>query len=190
MSNNTARLARQWAERAKNSKYFDEYADDAAAAVEHVLATTPPPTMADIGWNDAEHYLAGAVDADGHEVVMLDKLHGNIRVCDVDQMGPGRPVLESPKTITPNGKRYELREVGATVSSNENVGPDQPEHPATLFTQKDYEDAPVGTIVAQVDGHPWMKAHPIRWESGVKTLPNRDISVIGPHQVLRWGWGK
>lgn len=180
MSNNTARLARQWAERAKNSKYFDEYADDAAAAVEHVLATTPPPTMADIGWNDAEHYLAGAVDADGHEVVMLDKLHGNIRVCDVDQMGPGRPVLESPKTITPNGKRYELREVGA---------PEEPAHPATLETLEDFQNAPDGTVISYAGEMPLTLVGGIWRREGFATQTHEEMAG-DKCPVLRWGWGE
>ena len=175
------KLARQWAERIKAAP-DETYVDDVVAAAEHILATTTPLTMADVGWDHDKYACTGATLDYGHgptDVIILDKDGDDfIGYITTDERTYGDAY---PQFLTPNGKRYELREVGE---------PEQPEHPATLVTQKDYEDAPVGTIVAKVDGHPWMKAHPIRWESGVKTLPNRDISVIGPHQVLREGWGK
>lgn len=167
----TEQLARQLAE---HVKALEVSSPEMTATAERILATTTPPTMADVEWDTKEHHLAGATTPMSRDVVMLWGDEDN----DCIFTEEGR-ILR--KALTPNGKRYELREVGA---------PEQPAHPATLETQADYENAPVGTIVAKVDGHPWMKAHPIRWESGVKTLPDRDISVIGPHQVLRWRWGK
>ncbi|AIL96406.1 hypothetical protein [Corynebacterium ureicelerivorans] len=176
MSNETARLAREWAE----SRNPNSLTGAAKAAREHIMATTDPLTMADVEWNDEKHYLAGAVDADGHEVVMLDKLHGNIRVCDVDQMGLGRPVLESPKTITPNGKRYELREVGA---------PEEPTHPETLVTEQDYANAPAGTVVAESHYFAWQKNQFGAWRKVKTRLTDREMAGT-ERQVLRWGWGK
>ena len=173
MSNETARLAREWAE----SRNPNSLTGAAKAAREHIMATTDPLTMADVEWNDEKHYLAGAVDADGHEVVMLDKLHGNIRVCDVDQMGLGRPVLESPKTITPNGKRYELREIGAQ---------EEPARPATLVTEQDYENAPVGTVVAEPGRPALTKTHGGEWHRYGGWFTSDEMAGT-ERQVLRWG---
>lgn len=170
----TARLARQWAERAKNSKYFDEYADDAAAAVELVLNVTTPLTMADVVWDVEKHYLAGATLPNGHEVVMMWP----------DTYGTGHIIAkegEWPRDqLTPNGKRYELREVGA---------PEQPEHPATLVTEQDYENAPVGTIVAEPGSSPLIKGHDGSWYRG-GDWRNNTVMADAKRDVLRWGWSK
>ena len=96
-----------------------------------------PPTMDNVQWSDEEHYLAGAEDYDGDEVIMLGEINGNIQVCDVDQVSVA-PVLEHPKNLTPNGKRYALVEID---SQGEGA------HPTTLVTLGDYENAPIGTIV-------------------------------------------
>lgn len=174
-----AKLARKWAADCQGEGKLPAYGIAAQAAAEYILATTAESTMAGTAWVKETHYLAGAVTKNGTELIMLDMDDDLILVVNPDTADLTN---FDGYELTPNGKHYELREVTDK--------PDEPTHPATLATQKDYEDAPVGTIVAKVDGHPWMKAHPIRWESGVKTLPNRDISVIGPHQVLRKGWGK
>lgn len=148
MSDDTQRLARAWAERIKAAP-DETYVDDVVAAAEHILATTTPPTMADVEWDDEKHHLAGAIDAEGTEVVMIGTFSGTIRVCDVDEMNETfAPWLENPGTLTPNGKRYELREVGA---------PEQPEHPETLVTEQDYENAPAGTVVATPHGSAWTQ---------------------------------
>lgn len=171
----TERLAREWAQTTQPK-------GDAKtrAAIEHIMATTTPQTMADVEWEDEKHYLAGAVDADGHEVAMLAKLDKNIRVCYIDQMGLAYPMFESPKTLTPNGKRYELREVGA---------PEEPEHPATLETQADYENAPEGTVVAEPRWQAWQKRATGKW---VYAESKRDSGSIAgtERRVLRWGWGE
>lgn len=59
MNNNTKRLAREWAERIKAAPE-GTYTPRAIAAAEHILATTTPPTMAEVEWNNEEHHLAGA----------------------------------------------------------------------------------------------------------------------------------
>lgn len=182
MSKELEASARRWAWEYMlcNAELPEHAQDDEYRAAQHILATTTPPTMADVEWNDEKHYLAGAVDADGHEVVMLDKLHGNIRVCDVDQMGLGRPVLESPKTITPNGKRYELREVGA---------PEQPAHPATLETVEDYVNAPHGTIVAGPGVSAWTKGSDGGWWQGRSWFTSSGMAGT-KRDMLRRGWRK
>lgn len=135
MSNNTARLAREWAQfELGNAGVFSD--KGRIAAIEHILATTTPLTMADVEWDDEKHHLAGATApfASGtKEVVMLTERDDD--TIDFALMD-GRFGSVRKTHVTPNGKKYELREVT-----------DEPTHPATLTTLEDYEDAPVGTIV-------------------------------------------
>lgn len=111
------KLARQWAERKKalakrhmeDAGYFPR--EDTLAAIEHVLATTTPLTMADVVWDWEKHYLAGATNEIGDvECVMIAPMDGMIVNAE---FGDGRLVRTSPGALTPNGRRYELREVGA-----------------------------------------------------------------------------
>lgn len=174
------KLARQWAERIKAAP-DETYVDDVVAAAEHILATTTPPTMADVEWNDEKHHLGGAIDAEGTEVVMIGTFSGTIRVWDVDEVNERfAPVLENPGTLTPNGKRYELREIGA---------PEQPTHPETLVTEQDYANAPAGTVVAESHYFAWQKNQFGAWRKVKTRLTDREMAGT-ERQVLRWGWGK
>lgn len=181
------RLAREWAER---NKACDVSSPEIQAAADFILANTAPPTMADVEWDSEKYYLAGAVDANGDEVVMLSKWFGSIRVFQVGQMDLAYPVLESPKTLTPNGKRYELRDI--TVSQDEKVGDDQAEHPKVLRTVEDYEDAPMGTIVATPAGigSPFLKLPDGQWYLGDKSVGCAEMAIAEPREVLRWGRGE
>lgn len=235
------------------------------------LITPDQPTMDNVQWSDEEHYLAGAEDYDGNEVIMLRKIYGSIQVCDADQRGVTfAPVMEHPKNLTPNGKKYELREVidalDETIEPNrqrvlstaedyENAprftvvsifgkvaergflgwyftgfdsdhgseymarlgegtvlrwGPDEVKEPseptapldecagsdktvpATLVTQADYENAPVGTIVEEPGGWAWRKGYDGEWYSRSRGGTWRTIREMADteRQVLRWGWGK
>ena len=179
MTNERERLAREWA-----TSTLPKGDAKTMAAIEHIMATTKEPTMADVEWDDEKHYLAGAIDAEGHEVVMIDAERENIRVCYVDEINlVYAPVLESPKNLTPNGKRYELREAG-TVKESLIV------HPETLTTLEDYEGAPEGTIVAS-NGKwevPHMKQNGLWWRSGIAC--DNEFMARNCHPVLRWGWGE
>lgn len=260
MSNETARLAREWAEdflthADKTDDRYDPSKAGVIAAAERILATTDPLTMADVEWDDDKHYLTGATGPFGDEVVMMwydddtDHIFTNGEEWPRDR-------------LTPNGKRYELREVGApeeparpatletvedyenapagtvvaepgrpaltkthggewhryggwftsdemahterqvlrwgkgketsepTVSSNENVGPDQQEHPETLVTEQDYANAPEGTIVARGDYSPYVKRGPNAWTTEYSSLAYDEDMAHAPRKVLRWGWGK
>lgn len=172
----TQRLAREWA---KFALTVPEGSPGSRAAAEHILATTTEPTMADIIWDDEEHTLTGATLNYGSgptDVTMFDK------DCDsfITYVTLGGKVdCEPAHYFTPNGKKYELREVGA---------PEQPEHPATLVTEQDYANAPVGTVVAKPGDFAWTKGYDGEWR-GPSRLTSREMARI-PRQVLREGWGK
>lgn len=271
----TARLARQWAEEA-DPKLLSEMT---RAVRDHILATTDPPTMADVEWDDEKHHLAGATLPNGEEVVMMWP----------DTYGTGNIIAKEGEwtrdRLTPNGKRYELVEVtdkpensvepstktmdeytmaeradmvgmwagynrheaggkptafviitgeeneagrvpcynpGAPtphawapdswmltprfdmprawstdgdpcepmVSSNENVGADQPAHPETLTTLEDYENAPEGTIVALQDtASVWVKSNGMWRRGDYDTRPSASMEVVS-RTMLREGWGE
>lgn len=169
MSNETARLAREWAENIDPLLLNER----ARAAAEHILATTPPLTMADAVWNDEKHHLAGATTPSGIEVVMVRPAPNAHHIVT----GGG---LYARDMLTPNGKRYELREIGATA---------EPEHPATLVTEQDYENAPEGTTVAEPGYTAWTKVYDGNWWRGDED--NTSHWMAGTKRdVLRRGWGK
>ena len=173
MSNDTQRLARAWAELVLTQEIITP---EAVAAAEHILATTTPPTMADVEWDHDKYHLHGATTPKGDEVVML--WHDDI---DTDHIITDH--AEWPRDrLTPNGKRYELREVGA---------PEQPEHPETLVTLEDYENAPVGTVVAMRGCFAWTKGGCGDWGDGDGRNWDTNGEMAGiKRDVLRKGWGK
>lgn len=175
MSNNTARLAREWAEmELDNAGEFSNKGRIAAA--EHIMATTTPLTMADVEWDDEKHHLAGATTPEGANVVMMwhDDLNTDHIITDKEEW--------RREQLTPNGKRYELREVTDK--------PDEPNHPATLTALEDYEDAPEGTIVARDDHAPLLKRGPNAWTTEYSSLAYDGDMAGTERQVLRKGWGK
>lgn len=188
--NNTHKV-RQWAENFKADSLYGSTMDELVAAADHILATTTPPTMADIEWDDDKHYLAGATTPDDTDCVMIWSdldLSGDI-VCDDSAWRPDQ--------LTPNGKRYKLVEVTdkpeegePTVSSGEKVGPDQPNHPETLTTVEDYENAPEGTIVALSRFAPYVKKLGGSWSNMTGRRFSEERLAGTSRKVLRWGWGE
>nr|DAI86673.1 MAG TPA: hypothetical protein [Caudoviricetes sp.] len=170
--NNTARLAREWAEmELDNAGEFSNKGRIAAA--EHIMATTTPPTMADIEWDHDKYHLHGATTPKGDEVVML--WHDDI---DTDHIITDH--AEWPRDrLTPNGKKYELREVGAT---------EEPAHPATLETLEDFQNAPDGTVISYAGNMPLTLIGQI-WRRGFATQTHREMAG-DKCPVLRWGWGE
>ena len=175
MSNERERLAREWAVDCQGEGKLPAYGIAAQAAAEHILATTTPPTMQGVQWEHEKHHLAGATTPAGHDAVMM--WH------DVDETGHIITDLGEwrPDQLTPNGKRYELVEVGA---------PEEPEHPETLTTVEDYENAPEGTIVALQDtASVWVKSNGMWRRGDYDTRPSASMEVVS-RTMLRWGWGE
>ena len=68
--------------------------------------------MAEVEWDDEEHYLAEAEHVDWGKVVMLyyDGQFNRIQYfCKLDE--PNMVVYSDPANLTPTGKRYTLTEV-------------------------------------------------------------------------------
>lgn len=181
MSNeNTARL-RRWAESvlAMPAGHHD---GDMLAAADHILATTGPLTMADVEWDD-KHFLAGATlstEESAEELVMCGFTRdGEIYVVQPNPGRGKRGYWPMPGDLTPNGKRYELREVT-----------DKPEHPETLTTVEDYENAPEGTIVALQDtASVWVKSNGMWRRGDYDTRSSASMEVVS-RTMLREGWGE
>lgn len=144
---------------------------------------TPDPTMDDVQWSDEEHYLAGAEDYDGNEVIMLRKIYGSIQVCDADQRGVTfAPVMEHSKNLTPNGKKYELREVVDPL--DETI---EPNCRRVLSTAEDYENASRGTVVS-VSGKVAERGFLGWYFTGFESDHGSEyMARLGEGTVLRWG---
>lgn len=219
MTNDQVQLARKWAE--EWTRNWDERDDPAVyAAAKIVLANTTQPTMADVEWNREKHVLAGATfDTDDGQVdvVMLAKDVSLIDYATLD----GQFGYEHLSYFTPNGKRYELREVRAGAPDvkrarellEESVRDDnsqtlaegklvlaiydalnaledtEPDHPTTLTTVEDYENAPVGTVVEGKGKLPWTRLEYV-WKETAGTKASDAYMAGAPRRVLRWGWGE
>lgn len=280
MSNERERLAREWA-----TSTLPRGDAKTLAAIEHIMATTTPLTMADVEWDDKKHFLAGATHKETNAPLVMigPAMRDKTTDCVALSLNCGYQVENH--NLTPNGKKYELREVtdkpehpvepstktmdeytlsertdmvgmwagynrheaggdpedfliitgeenetgrvpcynpGAptphawepdawmltprfdmprawstdgdpcapTVSPNENVEADQPEHPETLRTQEDYENAPVGTIVANSGRFPLIKRELNVWANMFDDTFSNGYLADTSLKVLRWGWGE
>ena len=78
-------------------------------AIAAVLPPKPRPTMAEVEWDDDEHYLAEAEHPDYGKVIMLFKNRLDWISCFYQE----RSALfsEDPSLLTPTGERYTLTEV-------------------------------------------------------------------------------
>lgn len=79
--------------------------------IEKALPPRPQPTMAEVEWDDDEHYLAEAEHPDFGKVIMLGL---NARSL-IDFFAPKRYSSRfkevPPEDLTPTGRRYTLTEV-------------------------------------------------------------------------------
>lgn len=87
------------------------------SAKERILKALPPkpqPTMAEVKWDEDEHYLA---EADylhtGGQVIMLTPKVEDREICGIKcfRKKHGYTFTAHPRLLTPTGKRYTLTEV-------------------------------------------------------------------------------
>lgn len=98
------------------------------------------------------------------------------------------PWMLTPRFDMPRAWSTDGEPCAPTVSPGENVGNDQQEHPETLSTLEDYENAPVGTIVAKPGYSAWTKGRDGSWHRGGEWAPS-GLMAGTERQVLRWGDG-
>lgn len=183
MSDTTARLARQWAE--KYLRYADESdSSELYAAAQIVKANTTPPTMDEVEWDEDKHALTGAVVDVGGGPIDVVMLAGSVDSIDYATLN-GKFGYEPRYYFTPNGKKYRLVEV-----TDKPAQADEPEHPATLTTEQDYANAPAGTIVVLRDtSSVWVKFSG-EWRRGDYDTRTSASMADVLRKVLRWGWGE
>lgn len=168
--NEQEKLARQWAEKIKT---LHVSSPEMEAAAEYILATTEPEKPQLTRWD--------GVEMDGREwVVQAVSETGALQLIAADGSAYAHDFAEN---VIPNGKRYELREIGAGE-------PDAPTHPATLTTEQDYNNAPHGTIV-DIDGTVAVRDFTGWYHIGEKyPYTSRGMCSLGEGDVIHWGWGK
>lgn len=170
-----AHVAREWAQQyAEHGFHKGNQTLDQVARF--VLDNTTPTTMADMEWDHTKHYLAGVDITETYLGVMVGKDSAN-QVWVIDPKGRELTWFYAHE-LTPNGKRYELREVS------------EPDHPETLKTVADYQNAPEGTIVAHPGCSPWIKEDGM-WRSPVFRESPEALALTWTRTrtVLRWGPG-
>lgn len=186
MTNNTdAQIAREWARRAVDSaENAQPVSRGALAAARHILATTTPPTMVDVEWDDEVHAGLCAEHCDGYEVLMLgkeswddDRIYCRWTVHGEAFFGPIHKLHLTPIP----GRKIDL-----TPRSGSEQEPTQ-DHPTELTTWKDYRNAPEGTIVAKEGGKPFVLMDEL-WMDPNSRFFDHWYMVGTRRRVLRWGW--
>ena len=154
------------------------------AAADYILEHMHARTMGSVEWKDSEHRGAGATDVAGNLWIMLDNKARGYIFC----IAPNLSTCEiSADNLIPNGERYELNQVRAIVSRNENVAPGHPEFLASI---EEYRDAPDGSVAA-ADGYvPFIKSGNM-WSvpSAVSRYTHVEMADNNRRRVLRWGIG-
>ena len=166
--------ARSWAQGAKSSANLVE-----REAAKALLDLLPTETMADVEWDYEKHYLAGATAHTGLAVVMLwEDTDETGQIICLDSAWP-------PEQLTPNGRRYELREIGDLPG----YAPDpKPGAVSWLVTAEEAEYAPVGTIIARSGSEPYLMDEDLGWVTIAGESTHEHIAANLPWRVLRWGW--
>ena len=180
-----AQIAREWAEKVSVREKITFSVDDETLAVaRHILATSTPPTMADVQWDEAVHAGLCAEHEDYGTVRMLDHDHhdGTI-LCLTSRL---RHEWSAECDLTPlPGTRLDL------TPRREPEPKSAPDHPKVLTIEADYRNAPAGTVVA-TEGEgawTWTKNLDGYWEAfGIISGYNNYAVADEARQVLRWGW--
>ena len=75
------------------------------------LPPLPRLTMAEIEWDEEEHFLTEAEHPNWGKVVMLSKIRGGGEIYYIRRGFEGKLLtLASPEVLTPTGRRYVLQE--------------------------------------------------------------------------------
>ena len=62
--------------------------------------------------------------------------------------------------------------------------------PVELTSLEEFNNAPLGTVVAKPEGNAYQKVYADYWESYDDELKTEELSASGPWTILRWGWGE
>ena len=188
MSEDLKAAARRWAHEYMlcNFEIPEHAQDDEYMAAKYITQCLAPPTMEDLQWDRDRHFLAGATDGEYDYVMISPYRHDEesfLEIATID-CGSSNLMMIDAHSLTPNGKKYELVEVAGD------------EHPETLTTVEDYEDAPSGTVVAAAsrDGSrplPMMKGSDEVWLMMKSAKGRFNYHMAGDKRlVLRWGLGE
>lgn len=179
-------------------------------ALESLLPTPTPRTMADVEWNDDEHAGLCAQNSEAGIVRML--FQAETQICCLSSYSgvfwkvpsdltpiPGTRVDLSP-TSEPECEDgpEEYREFMDFIMNEPVTIIDTPPTindapPTTLTTVEDYENAPSGTVVWGRSSGSHLRTALEKWdhrwhETGVNAgYEDDDMERHGPHQILRWG---
>lgn len=169
--NDREKFVQRWTQDKVNNPANADY--DEVVVAEYVLHKIGSQTMEDVEWNDHEHFLAGAEDSNGDEIVMLTPQNDDHIVV----AAPGRQSEKWPSStadINLNGKKYMLVE--------------EPDYPEMLSTFEDYDNAPEGTIVEATFyfQRTFIKSGNLWYSDGVDHT-SENMVEMEPTLVLRWG---
>ena len=62
--------------------------------------------------------------------------------------------------------------------------------PVELTSLEEFNNAPLGTVVAEPQGNAYQKTGINDWESANHMRSNVQMPYDGPYKILRWGWGE
>ncbi|WP_288833722.1 hypothetical protein [uncultured Corynebacterium sp.] len=161
------------------------------AAVYRILRSLPEPTeitFADLAEEEWPDYWGCAVEHKKHGRkgwALGRDLDGYITVLVEGEGLPTTLWFPESTTIFPDEPRLHIP--GHTPEPT-------PDHPTTLTTEEDYQDAPAGTVVASGDSpeRVWIRGERYGWfEVGkVGFVCSSTMAERGSATVLRWGDGK
>lgn len=129
-------------------------------------------TMDTIVWNDDIHRGMAAIDEGGETWIMQSEEDDIINLIHPETLAY---VWGHKKHLTPTGERHHFTP--------------EPNHTTTLETFEDYENAPVGTIVASNEYSPYVKQGKDYWAIAAFDKSFSDKRMSGTaRKVLRPGW--
>lgn len=189
------RAARKWATNTLNRGVLTPPLEYCDAAAELILSLPEPaPTMADIGWSDAEHHLAEAEWHTGEKLIML----GPSMVADgaewiTCQRADGKhTTVRMAEELTPTGNRHRLvlaewkgspvldRQPGTTEPVEDAVV-----EPRVLRTVDDFTAATPGTAVLIDDTVLTKRLLDGRWSDAYCYVrEDHRLAEVGPATVI------